>query len=582
MLKLIPFPKKITEKKETFIHSAIRIVNLVDDERVNKAAAKLPFHEDGVELCINIDDKNGEGYKLKLNNDEIVLDAESNVGAFYGIQTLRQIFENEEIPCVEIEDTPDFEHRSFFHDITNGQIQTLETLKNIVDRAAYFKLNSIQLYVEHAFEYRELQKVIQRTGYITKDEIRELDDYCKENFIDLVPALGSFGHLYELLERPEYGHLRDIQKDNQHFWYNRMFHHTLNPELPESLELAKSLIDQYSECFTSEYINIGCDETFDLYRKNREENTVGKLYVNFVKELVNHVVKKGKIPMVWSDVLLQHPETVKELPEDTVFLNWTYSPNPDENAVKFFKDVERPQAVCSGTWDWSRVCENTDWGARNITKLTEYGKKYGAWGLVNTHWGDTGNLCVSLDLTMYGFVVGAMRGWNTSLTADEYFDQSINLLLYENRNATGYIKELSDIMTSIDGVMTPRGCDDTHLNRAWNMLVSYWSNLVLGSDFRIEYPENDVYVKAHRRVKDLMADLCAKEWKNDSFRRSMLVAAEGIAWMIEIFAKIRGFDIQRITSAESWLENYREVWLSQSKESELFEIENFVTYMENI
>lgn len=581
-MKLIPYPKKIEEKSEKFQFSAIKIVNLVDDERVNKAAAKLPFHEDGAELSINIGKMDGEGYKLILNNDEIILDAESNVGAFYGIQTLRQIFENEEIPCVEIEDAPDFEHRSFFHDITNGQVQTVETLKALVDKAAYFKLNSLQLYVEHAFEYKELGKVIQKTGYITKEEIRELDTYCRENFIDLVPALGAFGHLYELLEQEEFSHLRDIDKDNQHFWYNRMFHHTLNPELPESLELAKSLIDQYSECFTSEYINIGCDETFDLYRKNREKETVGELYVKFVKELVNHVKGKGKIPMVWSDVLLQHPETVKELPEDVIFLNWNYSQSPDEEGVKFFENVNRTQAVCSGTWDWSRVCENTDWGTKNITKLTEYGKKYGAWGLVNTHWGDTGNLCVSLDLTMYGFAVGASRSWNSDIYIDCVFDECVNLLLYKNQNGVKYIKELSDIMTSIDGVMTPRGCDDTHLNRAWNMLVSHWSNVVLGSQFKIECPQNEVYINAHSRCKELINQLSAEKWEKDQYRQAMAVAAEGIAWIIETFAKIQGLEIERITSAEKWLENYKKLWLSQSKASELFEIEKFVTFMESL
>lgn len=582
MLKLIPMPKKIEEKAERFPFSAIKIANLVDDERVNKAAAKLPFHEDGAELDIKIGDRGGEGYRLTLKCDGIILDADSNIGAFYGIQTLRQIFENEGIPCVEIEDAPDFEHRSFFHDVTNGQIQTMDTMKNLVDKAAYFKLNSLQLYVEHAFEYKETENIIRRTGCIAADEIRELDEYCKENFIDLVPALGSFGHLYELLEQPKYSHLRDIDKDNQHFWYNRMFHHTLNPELSESLEVAKSLINQYAECFTSEYINIGCDETFDLYRKNRDEKSVGKLYVDFVRELVNHVKEMGKIPMVWSDVLLQHPETVKELPEDVIFLNWTYSPKPNENSVKFFKEVERRQAVCSGIWDWSRVCENTEWGTKNITKLTEYGKKYGAWGLVNTRWGDTGNLCVSLDLDMYGFVVGAMRGWNVETFADEAFDESINLLLYKNPNAVEYLKELSDIMTYIDGVLPPKGCDDTHLNRAWNMLVSYWSNEVLGSGFIIDYPENEVYINAHNRVKALMNELSAEKWENDSYRQSILVAAEGIAWIIEMFAKIREFHVERITSAESWLERYRAVWLSQSKESELFEIEKFVNYFEKI
>ena len=35
---------------------------------------------------------------------------------------------------------------------------------------------------------------------MTPEETIELDKYCKENFVELVPSLSCFGHLYELLQ----------------------------------------------------------------------------------------------------------------------------------------------------------------------------------------------------------------------------------------------------------------------------------------------------------------------------------------------------------------------------------------------
>ena len=56
-----------------------------------------------------------------------------------------------EVPCLEIEDWPDFKVRGFYYDITRGKVPTLETLKNLVDTLAFYKINQFQLYIEHTF-----------------------------------------------------------------------------------------------------------------------------------------------------------------------------------------------------------------------------------------------------------------------------------------------------------------------------------------------------------------------------------------------------------------------------------------------
>ena len=66
-----------------------------------------------------------------------------------------------------IEDEPDFKYRGFYHDITRGKIPKVETIKRLIDNMAYYKLNSLQLYVEHTYEFKEFSDDIERTGYMT-------------------------------------------------------------------------------------------------------------------------------------------------------------------------------------------------------------------------------------------------------------------------------------------------------------------------------------------------------------------------------------------------------------------------------
>ena len=53
---------------------------------------------------------------------------------------------------------------------------------------AYYKLNSLQLYVEHTFEFEETKDPLEEKGYISKEEIIELDKYCYDNFIEFIPS----------------------------------------------------------------------------------------------------------------------------------------------------------------------------------------------------------------------------------------------------------------------------------------------------------------------------------------------------------------------------------------------------------
>ena len=60
-----------------------------------------------------------------------------------------------------------------------------------------------------------------------------------------------------------------------------------------------------------------------------------------------------------------------------------------------------------------------------------------------------------------------------------------------------------------------------------------------------------------------------------------MIAAEGIAIMAELMMKLYGYGVSRLTDTEKWLKKYRNNWLIQNKESELYEIEKMFHLVED-
>ena len=560
MLHIIPEVKKMEylpgffDKKGVFCADAL-------DWRLATALEKLPYDRAGAKLEICLEGSSGEAYELWIDTDAVRIKADSAAGAFYAIQTLRQIFRHDRIPCLHIQDQPDFAYRGFYHDVTRGKVPTVNTTKELIDLMAYYKLNSLQLYVEHSFEFEEYREVIASTGFLTKDDLREIGQYCQQNFIEFIPSLSTFGHLYELLQQEQYQHLRALKEytaaEEPNFWRARMIHHTIDPHDPESLELIKSLIDQYVPLFTSNTFNICCDETFDLHACVQPTEDEGRLYVDFVKKIIDHVKGLGKQVMMWGDILLKHPETIDELPADTCFLNWNYSAAPPEENVIRFAQSGRAQIVCPGTSSWRRFCERVDQEEKNICNMAEYGHRHGAFGMLNTNWGDYGNLA-SLELAMYGMVLGAEKSWSASTQIDEKFYQAVDFLLYGSEGGVSRLKELSRLQDSLD----------------WrHFCYHYYGTAYDGTLPSAIKCDIGTIQNNYRSIAD---KLSREIWGQDEFRQEMLLAAEGICVVAELYAVSRGDDFSRITDTERWLCKYRQAWTRKNKESELCHIERLL------
>lgn len=567
-MNLIPKPHKVEEHNGFLNKKTIKPVTEISDERLLCAIEKLPVSEEGTAFSIIIQDNENEAYELTVKQDEILIKAQSPAAAFYAIQTLRQLFKEENVPCCHIEDKPDFKHRGFYHDITRGKVPKVETIKKLIDEMAYYKLNSLQLYVEHTFEFEEYKDSLERTGYLSIQEIRDLDRYCQMNFIEFIPSLATFGHLYELLQKERFKHLREAETfaEREFFWENRMVHHTIDPTREESFELIKSLLDQYMANFTSDRFNICGDETFDLKTGRHKDEDTGKLYIDFVTKIIKYLQSKGKKVMMWADILLNHPEQIENLPEGVELLNWFYDKDPEEKNFKTIQESNRPQIVCPGTGSWIRLCEDYDTEINNISRMAEFGYKYGAEGVLNTNWGDLGNPC-SIELAMFGLVLGAEKSWNVKTDIDDEYIKNVNALLYESEKGVEYIKRLSRVCAKI----------------SWNIFAKSYANALCGEliyGIGPELPSENDILTAIQECVSIINDVTADNSIKNNYKEQILIAAEGEAVMAELFAGQIGRKTDRITDTHKWLQKYCNSWRADNKESELREIEGAFTLLE--
>ncbi len=360
-----------------------------------------------------------QGYELTIEPECITLAAHDEAGVFYGVCTLIQLLEtmsDSTLPGVHIVDWPDFPVRGVMIDISRDKVPTLDTIKALVNRLASWKINQIQLYTEHTFAYRRHPGVWATASPFTGEEILELDAYCRERFIELVPNQNSFGHMQRWLELPLYAPLAEAPDGFVYPWgehSDRPF--SLCPLDPGSLALVTDLFDELLPHFASKMFNVGCDETFDLgqgrSRVACDRLGTGRVYLDYVREIYHAVTTRDHIMQFWGDIIVQYPELISELPKDAVALEWGYeAQHPfDEHGAQFAR-AGLPFYVCPGTSSWNSIAGRTTNALGNLQNAAENGLKHGAAGYLNTEWGDNGHW-QTLPINYMGFGMGAAYSW---------------------------------------------------------------------------------------------------------------------------------------------------------------------------
>lgn len=339
-----------------------------------------------------------EGYALTVGMEEVFLRAADACGAFYGVQTLTQLWDAAAggLVCAEITDAPELAVRGFMLDISRCKVPTLAALEELVSQLAALRINQLQLYTEHTYAFPGHEIVWRDASPMTAEELQKLDQWCRAHGIELVPNLQSFGHMDRWLKHAPY---RELAECPEGFFYELINAHraagTLRPN-QASLDFVGELYDAYLANFSSDQLNIGGDEPWELGKgwsaaqcAVRGKHAVYCEHLNGIHRLVT---ERGRKMQFWADILLEDPAHAGMAPRDAIPVIWGYDAgHPFPKQCESLKRLGYHYLVAPGASSWQSFHGRLDNALTNVNEAVRAAQAHGAGGILLTAWGDNGN-----------------------------------------------------------------------------------------------------------------------------------------------------------------------------------------------
>ncbi len=224
---------------------------------------------------------NKEAYKLEVDKNGIKIVAAAEPGLFYATQTLRQLWSNNGIPYIKIEDAPRFSYRGYHLDVSRHFFPK-EFVMKLIDVMSFYKLNTFHWHLTDGAGWRiQIDKYPRLTseasyrpqpnymdwweggrkyvpegtpnaygGYFTKEDIREVVAYAASRHITVIPEIEMPGHSEEVFIAYPQLSCAGVPYKNDDFCIGN----------EETFEFIEGVLTEVMELFPSEYIHIGGDE----------------------------------------------------------------------------------------------------------------------------------------------------------------------------------------------------------------------------------------------------------------------------------------------------------------------------------
>ena len=305
-----------------------------------------------------------EGYKLTVSPKNIVIKANQPAGLFYGVQTLLQLFPKEieskepvknvkwVTPCVNITDYPRFGWRGLMFDVSR-HFFTKQEVKKYIDNMVRYKLNVLHLHLTDDEGWRiEIKSLTKLTsvgawnvkkvgefgdfspplpneprdygGFYTQEDIKELVQYAKDRFVNILPEIDVPGHsLAAIASYPELsctpGAENYVVRSGEKImdWhaggFTALVDNTLCPAKENVYDFLDKVVTEVAALFPFEYIHMGGDECAKNFWEKSDAvkalmqkeglKDMHEVQSHFEKRLEKIVESKGKRFMGWDEIL---------------------------------------------------------------------------------------------------------------------------------------------------------------------------------------------------------------------------------------------------------------------------------------
>jgi len=249
------------------------------------------------------------------------------------------------------------------------QPQRLDVTRQLIDEFLVpMRFNVLILEVNYGFAYGSHPEL--ECGGLTRQQARDLTDFCRQRGIRLIPLFNCLGHQSwarntgALLRKyPQFDETPHVPADNKGIYCREWC-----PSHPDVHKVVFDLLDELFEAFDADALHVGMDEVFLIGNEKCPRckgKDPGELFAKEVGELHEHLVgKRGVEMLMWGDRLLDAEKlsygtweasktgshrAIGRIPKDIIVCDWHYGRREDYPSVPFFQ--QQGFRVLPATWN---------------------------------------------------------------------------------------------------------------------------------------------------------------------------------------------------------------------------------------
>lgn len=316
VLPLVPMPLEVKQTEGAFeVTGEVRIIS--DDwarpvaaefqRRLSaagmalslRASSPMPASAGAIRFVLNPELEGGlggEGYSLLVTRQCVDVQAAHKAGLFYGMQTLLQLLPASvyggpadadaawSLPCVAIRDVPRFGWRGMHLDVCR-HFMPAAFVKKYIDLLAMHKMNTFHWHLTDDQGWRiEIKKYPKLTevgawrtetivghnhkpprtfdgkrhgGFYTQDEIRDIVEYARRRYVNIVPEIEMPGHVQAAIAA--YPQLGTTGRPVPVLTWWGGCEEILNAD-ESTVAFMQDVLGEVLELFPSKFIHVGGDE----------------------------------------------------------------------------------------------------------------------------------------------------------------------------------------------------------------------------------------------------------------------------------------------------------------------------------
>lgn len=358
-----------------------------------------------------------EGYTLEVGEQGILIRSKGAAGVFYGVQTLKQLFQRKGDDLVAlgctIRDEPALAWRGVYLNLRPGVSgpETVASLKRLVDGFAQLKLNVLFFEIADAMRYERQAFPATAKRAFSKAQVKELVTYAQARHFEVIPAFQMLSHVPWILANPQ--NVKLLENPAEQGW-----HTAWCPSNPAVDLFIKDILAETLELFQPRYCQIGLDEVnygpFGECEKCRQEKP-SQLFLKSILSAHDVLAARGVKTIMWHDTLLpgtefknkaRGHEIVDRLPRDIIIAYWDYGVFDAAAKKRLESFTQKGFSVLGATFCDPKGIQTLAMGlARNPRAL----------GMLSTHWynaGDWSKPRMMSPLAWFAQVLEAQYAWN--------------------------------------------------------------------------------------------------------------------------------------------------------------------------